>query len=50
MEAVVSTSRTLNIVRSYECDCPCNIILVELKFIVCGPDPKMCFYTDNVCN
>jgi hypothetical protein len=21
-----------------------------LKFIICGPDPKMCIYTDNVCN
>jgi hypothetical protein len=32
------------------CDCPCDIVLVELKFIVCGPDPKICIYTDNVCN
>ena len=21
-----------------------------MKFIVGGPDPKMCIYTDNVCN
>jgi hypothetical protein len=42
MEAVISTSKTFNIVSSFEC----VIVLVisvsrTLKFIVCGPDPNM---------
>jgi hypothetical protein len=51
MEAVVSTSRTFNIVSSFKCVIVLVISLSRtLKFIVCGPGPKMCIYTDNVCN
>jgi hypothetical protein len=33
------------------CDCPCDIYFSRtLKFLVCGPDPKTCIYTDNVYN
>jgi hypothetical protein len=26
---------------------PCHIILVELEFFICGPDPKICIYIAN---
>jgi hypothetical protein len=51
MEAVVSTLRMFNIVSSIECVIVHLLSFIRtLKFIVCGPDPKMCIYTDNVCN
>jgi hypothetical protein len=51
MEAVVCTLKKLNIISSSEC----GIVLViafsrTLKFIVHGPDTKMCIFTDNACN
>jgi hypothetical protein len=50
MEAVVSTSRTFNIVGSLKC----VVLLVmsfirTLKFIIYGPDAEVCIYTDIVC-
>jgi hypothetical protein len=27
-----------------EINFPCHIILVELEFFICGPDPKICIY------
>ena len=30
------------------CDSLCDIFSRTLEFIICGPNPKMCIYTDNV--
>lgn len=32
------------------CDSPCDIFSRTLEFVICGPNPKMCIYTDNVSN
>lgn len=32
------------------CDSACGIFSTTLEFVVCGPNPKMCIYTDNVGN
>lgn len=32
------------------CDSACDIFSTTLEFVVCGPNPKMCIYTDNVGN
>jgi hypothetical protein len=51
MEAVVSTLRMFNIVSSFKGVVVLMISFIRtLKFIICGPDPKVCIYTNNVCN
>jgi hypothetical protein len=51
MEAVFSTLKTLNIVSSSERGIVLLIAFSRiLKFIVHGPDTKMCIYMDNASN
>jgi hypothetical protein len=51
MEAVVSTLKKLNIVSCSECEIVHVIAFSRtLKFVVYGPDTKMCIFTDNACN
>ena len=32
------------------CDSPCDIFSRTLEFVIRGPNPKMCIYTDNLSN
>ena len=40
----VAVGSTVKKISSPEINFPCHIILVELEFFICGPDPKICIY------